>query len=127
MGTIKLTSKLFKEKVSNYEDLNEGQTQEWKYLGDKPAIIDFYAEWCSPCKVVAPILEELADEYEGKVVIYKVNVEEESDLAALFAVRSIPTFIYIPMTADLRTSTGAMSKSQLKDIIETLIKDESYA
>ena len=83
-----LTKETFLEKVFNFE-----KNKEWKFEGDKPAIIDFYADWCGPCKMVAPILEELSEEYEGKVDIYKVDTEAEQELSAAFAIRSIPSML----------------------------------
>ena len=88
------------------------------YLGDKPAIVDFYASWCGPCRMVAPILEELAGEYEGKIVVYKVNTEKEPDLAAAFGIRSIPSILFIPMSGKPQMLQGAMPKDAFKKAIE---------
>lgn len=119
MGTIHLTKADFLSKVANYEK----SPTEWKYLGDKPCIIDFYASWCGPCKTIAPILEELAKEYEGQLYIYKINTEEEQELAGAFGVRSIPTVIFCPMVAAPQMSQGAMPKeSFVKAINELLLK-----
>ena len=93
MKTIELTKADFLKKIVDYEK----NPEEWIYLGDKPAIIDFYASWCGPCKMVAPVLEELAAEYDGQIYVYKVNTEQEQELAALFNIRSIPSFLFIPM------------------------------
>ncbi|MDZ7738426.1 MAG: thioredoxin [Bacteroidales bacterium] len=90
---IHLTKEEFLTKVYNYE----ANSEEWVYEGDKPAIIDFYASWCPPCKIASPILEDLAKEYEGKIYVYKINTEEERELAAAFGISSIPTFMLIPM------------------------------
>ena len=90
MATIQITTEDFKNKVFNYET-----EKDWKYKGELPAIIDFYADWCGPCKVVAPVLEELSKEYEGKLLIYKVDTEAEQELAAVFGIQSIPTFILL--------------------------------
>ncbi|MDD4636351.1 MAG: thioredoxin, partial [Bacteroidales bacterium] len=95
--------------------------KEWKYLGDKPAVIDFYATWCGPCKAVAPIMEELAAEYAGKVLIYKVDVDKEPALAAAFGIQSIPTILFVPVTGKPQMSKGAMPKSSLKQAIEDIL------
>ncbi|MEG0456088.1 MAG: thioredoxin, partial [Bacteroides sp.] len=89
-----------------------------KYLGDKPALIDFYASWCGPCKTLSPILEELAAEYGDKIIIYKVDTEEEQELAASFGIRSIPTLLFVPMVGEPQMSQGAMPKAQLKEAID---------
>ena len=98
MKTIALTKADFLKKVADYEK----NPQEWKYLGDKPALIDFYASWCGPCKALAPVLEELAAEYGDRIYIYKVNTEEEQELAAAFGIRSIPTLLFVPMNGKPR-------------------------
>jgi thioredoxin 1 len=113
MATIKLTAQDFKDKVFNYEI-----EKEWKYNGALPAIIDFYADWCGPCKMVAPVLDELAAEYEGKVVIYKVDTETEMELASAFGIQSIPTFLFIPVGADPMIQPGAVPKKIFKEIID---------
>jgi len=119
MATIPLTTAEFKTKVA---DLNEN-SQEWKYLGDKPAIIDFYASWCGPCRMVAPILEEIADEYKGKIYVYKVDTEQEEELAAMFGIRSIPSILFVPMQGKPSMAMGAMSKNQfVKAIDDVLLK-----
>jgi thioredoxin len=117
MGTIHLTKADFLTKIANYET----NPNEWKYLGDKPAIIDFYADWCGPCRMVAPVLEELAREYDGKIYIYKVDTEAEAELAALFGIRSIPSLLFIPMNAEPQMTRGAMSKPQFKEIIDNVL------
>lgn len=118
---IELTKSEFLKKVVDYES----NPKEWKYLGDKPAIVDFYASWCGPCKMVAPILEELAKEYKDDIVIYKVNTENEKDLAGTFGIRSIPTILFIPMKGDPQVIMGAMPKPELRNIIENfLLKKE---
>ncbi len=117
MTTIQLTKADFLAKVADYET----NPQEWKYLGDRPALIDFYADWCGPCKAVAPVLEELAAEYGDSIYIYKVNVDKERDLAALFGVRSIPTLLFIPMDGDPQISQGAMPKASLKEAIDEVL------
>ncbi|MCU0380269.1 MAG: thioredoxin [Chitinophagaceae bacterium] len=113
MHTVKLTTAEFKEKVFNYET-----DQEWSYKGSVPAIIDFYADWCGPCKMVAPVLEELAKEYEGKLVIYKVDTEAEMELSAVFGIQSIPTFLFIPMEGLPMLQPGAFPKKVFKQVID---------
>ena len=121
MKTIELTKADFLTKVMDYE----ANPQEWKYLGDKPAIIDCYASWCGPCKMVAPILEELAEEYDGQIYIYKVNTEKEQELAAMFGIRSIPSILFIPMGEQPQMAMGAMPKSSFKEAIDkVLLKKE---
>lgn len=117
--TIKLTTEDFKQKVFDYT-----QSQEWKYEGNLPAIIDFYADWCGPCKMVAPVLEELAREYEGKLVIYKVDTEKEEELSAVFGIRSIPTFLFIPVNGAPMLQPGAFPKNVFKQVIEEQLLKE---
>jgi len=120
MGTIHLTKAEFLSKVSNYE----ANPTEWKYLGDKPCIIDFYASWCGPCKTIAPILEDLAKEYEGQIYIYKVDTEAEQDLAAAFGIRSIPTILFCPLGEAPQMAQGALPKDAFrKAITEVLLKN----
>ena len=113
MATIRLTTQDFKEKVFNYDT-----GKEWKYAGELPAIIDFYADWCAPCKMVAPILEELSEEYKDQIVIYKVDTEVEMELASVFGIRSIPTFLFIPVDGDPMMQPGAFPKNVFQQIIE---------
>jgi len=123
MATIKLSTKDFKEKVFDYET-----AQEWKYNGDVPAIIDFYADWCGPCKSVAPVLEELSEEYEGKLVIYKIDTEAEEELSSAFGIQSIPTFLFIPLSGNPMLQRGAFPKNVFKEVIENrLLKNEEKA
>jgi thioredoxin len=114
--TEHLTKEIFLKDVFNYET-----NQDWKYEGTLPAIIDFYADWCSPCKMVAPILEELSDEYKDKIKIYKVNTEEEQELAAAFGIRSIPSLLFIPLEGKPQMAQGAMPKSGFKEVIENVL------
>lgn len=111
--TIKLTTEEFKQRVFDYT-----KSQDWKYEGDLPAIIDFYADWCGPCKMVAPVLEELAKEYEGKLLVYKVDTEKEEELSAVFGIRSIPTFLFIPLSGAPMIQPGAFPKNVFKQVIE---------
>lgn len=114
---IHLTKAEFLDKVYNFEK----NPNEWKYEGDKPAIVDFYADWCGPCKMVAPILDELAKEYEGQIVIYKVDTEKEKDLAGAFGIRSIPSILFIPMTGEPQMAQGAMPKASFKKAIDEFL------
>ena len=111
--TIKLTTEEFKQKVFDYTN-----AEEWKYNGTLPAIIDFYADWCGPCKMVAPVLEELSKEYEGKLLIYKVDTEKEEEVAAVFGIRSIPTFLFIPVNGQPMIQPGALPKKAFQQVIE---------
>ncbi|MBW6534558.1 MAG: thiol reductase thioredoxin [Mariniphaga sp.] len=92
-GSILLTKNVFLQKVWDYEN----SPQEWTYKGDKPALIDFYADWCGPCKIASPILEEISHEYAGDIYVYKIDTEKEKELAAVFGIRGIPAFLYIPV------------------------------
>ena len=119
MATIHLTKAEFLSKVDNFE----ANPSEWKYLGDKPCIIDFYADWCGPCKAVAPILEDLAKEYEGQITIYKVDTEAEQELAGAFGIRSIPSILFCPMTGAPQMAQGALPKETFRNAIaEILLK-----
>lgn len=111
--TIKLTTEDFKQKVFDYT-----KNQEWKYEGTLPAIVDFYADWCGPCKMVAPVLEQLAKQYEGKLLIYKVDTEAEAELSAVFGIRSIPTFLFIPVEGAPMMQPGAFPKNVFEKVIE---------
>jgi thioredoxin len=113
MHTVKLSAEKFREEIFDYTS-----GQEWTYKGSTPAIIDFYADWCGPCRMVAPVLEELASEYAGKLVIYKVDTESEMELSALFGIQSIPTFLFIPMEGLPMIQPGAFPKNVFRQIIE---------
>jgi thioredoxin len=119
--TIHLTRADFLAKVANYET----NPEKWEYLGDKPCIIDFYADWCGPCKMVAPILEELAAEYEGEIYIYKVDTEAEQQLAADFGIRSIPSILFCPMNEAPQMAQGALPKDAFKQAIEEVLLKKS--
>ena len=114
-----LTKETFQKKVFNYE-----ASKDWKFEGDKPCIIDFYADWCGPCKQVAPVLEELAKEYEGKVDIYKIDTEDQQELAAAFGIRSIPSMLFCPKDDKPQMSVGALPKESIvtaiKDVLEVV-------
>ena len=112
-----LTKATFQEKVFNYE-----QNKEWKYEGKLPAIVDFWAEWCAPCRMVAPVLEELSKEYEGKINIYKVNTEHEQELASAFGIQSIPSLLFIPVDEQPQMAAGALPKDAFVKIIDEVLK-----
>ena len=116
---IHLTKAEFISKVANF---TANQT-DWKYLGDKPCVIDFYATWCGPCKMVAPILEDLASQYDGQIYIYKVDVDAEPEIAAAYGIQSIPTLFFCPMNGTPQISQGAMPKESFQKMItEVLLK-----
>jgi len=114
-----LTKETFKQKVFNYET-----NKEWKFEGDKPCLIDFYADWCGPCRMVAPILEELATEYDGKINIYKVDTEQERELAGMFGIQSIPSILFVPSEGQPQMSLGALPKDTFKKVFKDVLKVE---
>lgn len=121
MATEHLTKATFTEKVFNYE-----QNQDWKFEGQLPCIIDFYADWCGPCKMVAPILEELSTEYAGKINIYKIDTEAEQELAGVFGIRSIPSMLFCPVDGQPQMSVGALPRNSLIQAIDNvLLKNNS--
>jgi thioredoxin 1 len=111
-----LTKDTFLEKVYNFEE-----NKDWKYEGELPCIIDFYADWCMPCKMVAPVLEEISEEYSGKMHVYKVNTENEQELAAAFGIQSIPSLLFVPLEGKPQMAMGALPKesmvSAMKDVL----------
>ncbi len=109
-----LTKQTFLDKVFDYE-----KNKEWKFAGTLPAIVDFWAPWCGPCRAVGPVIEELSKEYDGKVDFYKVNTDEEQELAGVFGIRSIPSLLFIPKEGRPQMAVGALPKQQLKEIIDT--------
>lgn len=111
--TEHLTKETFLEKVFDYE-----KNQEWKYQGELPALIDFWAPWCGPCRMVGPILEELSEEYAGKIKVYKINTDEEQELGAVFGIRSIPSLLFVPVEGQPKMAVGALPKETLKQAIE---------
>jgi len=114
--TEHLTKATFLEKVFDYE-----KNKDWKYQGDTPCLIDFYADWCGPCKMVAPVLEELSEEYAGKVKIYKIDTEAEQELAAVFGIRSIPSLLFVPKDDHPQMAQGALPKNALKQAIDEIL------
>jgi thioredoxin 1 len=116
---VHLTAQDFRDKVFNYET-----SAEWKYVGGLPAIVDFYADWCQPCKMVAPVLEDLARDYAGKIMIYKVDTEKEQELASLFGIQSIPTILFIPKEGQPQAAMGALPRQTFDKVIkDVLLKD----
>jgi thioredoxin len=114
-----LTMDTFKQKVFDFE-----KNTEWKFEGTRPAIIDFYADWCGPCKMVAPILEELSKEYDGKLDIYKVDTESEQELASVFGIRSIPSLLFIPLNDKPQMAQGALPKESFKQAFKDVLNVE---
>ena len=114
-----LTKETFKERIYNFEE-----NKDWKFEGDKPVVIDFYAEWCGPCKTIAPILEDLSNEYDGKVDIYKVDTEDQHELATMFGIQSIPSVLFIPMGEQPQMSTGALPKETFVKAFSEVLKVE---
>ena len=120
-----LTKQTFLDKVFNYE-----QNREWKFEGDLPCVIDFYADWCGPCRITSPILEDLAKQYAGKINFYKVDVDREQELAAVFGVQSIPSFLFCPLKGAPTISSGIANSREatknlfIKQIEELLLKNQ---
>ena len=124
MEVVSLNKAEFLKKVYDFE----ANPNDWKFEGERPAIVDFYATWCGPCKALHPVLEELSKEYSGKVDIYQIDVDQEKELAAAFGIRSIPTLLLIPMKEEPRITQGALPKDQLKKAIdEFLLKQNNEA
>ena len=120
MKTTQMTKQTFIDKVMDYEK----NPQTWEFKGDKPVVIDFYATWCGPCKMMAPIMDQLAEEYDGKVDFYKVDTGTEEELASVFGIRSIPSFLLIPVKGSPIMTQGAMPKEQFKKMIDEKLLDE---
>ncbi len=114
-----LTKETFKEKVFNFE-----VNKEWKYEGTKPCMIDFYADWCGPCKMVAPVLEELQKEYGDNLVIYKVDTEDQQELAGMFGIQSIPSLLFVPLDGQPQMAMGALPKQTFVKAITDVLKVE---
>jgi len=118
-NVVHLTTEEFKEKVFNYE-----KNKEWKYEGELPAIIDFYADWCGPCKMVAPILNDIAKDYSGKIVVYKVDTESEKELASVFGISSIPTLLFVPKNGKPQAAKGALPRHSFDTAIKDILLKE---
>lgn len=117
MKPIAMTRADFLQKVADYER----NPDTWHYLGDKPAVIDFYASWCGPCRALAPILDELAAKYGEEIYVYKIDVDSEQELAAVFGIRSIPTLLFIPTEGNPRMVTGMQPKNVLEQQIREIL------
>ncbi len=115
-----LTKDKFLKEIFDYEN-----NKEWKYEGTLPAVIDFYADWCQPCKMVAPIIEELSTEYEGKVNFFKIDTEAEQELAGAFGVQSIPSLLFIPVNGKPQMAAGALPKASFVEVIEKELLSEA--
>ena len=111
-----LTMESFKEKVFDFDT-----NKEWKFEGELPCIIDFYADWCGPCKMVAPVLEELSQEYAGKINVYKIDTEKEQELASMFGIRSIPSLLFVPKSGQPQMAMGALPKTAFVDAISSVL------
>ena len=118
MATINLTKDGFLRRIADFES----NPNEFKFLGDKPALIDFFAPWCGPCKMLSPVLDELSEEYAGKIDIYKVNIDNEEELAEIFGIRSVPTLLFVPIEGSPLRTMGAMPKLQLKELLDRISK-----
>lgn len=123
MATVHLTETEFSTKVARLGDV-AGQ---WRFLGKRPAIVDFHATWCGPCRALAPVLEELSEEYAGRIDIYKVDIDRERTLAAAFGVRSVPTLLFIPIVGSPQMAAGALPKQTLREAIEQLLLKQPAA
>ncbi len=118
--TEHLTKESFLEKVFDFT-----KNEEWNYKGELPCIIDFWADWCQPCKMIGPILEELSEEYEGKIKVYKVNTEEQQELAGAFGIKSIPSLLFCPVNEKPQMAVGALPKESLKEAIQNVLLKET--
>ncbi|MHB9154242.1 MAG: thioredoxin [Endomicrobiales bacterium] len=117
-----LTLESFKEKVFDFES-----KKEWEFKGKLPAIIDFYADWCGPCKMVGPVLEALAEDYKGRIAVYKLNTDEQQELAGLFGISSIPSILFIPREGKPQMAVGALPREALVKAISDVLKVEKDA
>jgi thioredoxin len=119
-GAIKMTKADFLKRVMDYEK----DATEWNYIGDKPALIDFYADWCGPCKIASPVLDELAKEYHGEIYVYKIDTDVERELASLFGIRSIPSFLFIPSEGQPTMTSGiARTPEETKEMFRKMIDE----
>ncbi|OGR52791.1 MAG: thioredoxin [Elusimicrobia bacterium GWA2_62_23] len=111
-----INTETFKAKIFDFE-----KNKEWKFSGDRPCIVDFYADWCGPCKMIAPVLEELSKKYEGKLDVYKINTDQEQELAGAFGIQSIPSLLFIPMAGKPQMAQGALPKETLEKVIADVL------
>nr|WP_321408035.1 thioredoxin [uncultured Carboxylicivirga sp.] len=118
-GVIHLNAQSFKQYVFDYE-----KNQTWKYEGKVPAILDFYADWCGPCKMLSPVLQELQKEYDGKIQVYKINTDKERELASTFGIRSLPTIVFVPLEGDPQAAMGFRPKADMETMIKEILKVE---
>ena len=107
-----ITAEAFKTKVFDYS-----RNEEWKFSGERPCIVDFYADWCGPCKMLSPVLAELAEKYSGKLDVYKVNTDEEQELSSVFGIQSIPTLLFVPASGKPQVARGVLPKENLEEVI----------
>lgn len=117
INIVNLTDDSFKQLVFNYE-----KNKEWKYEGNKPAIIDFYADWCAPCRQLSPLVEDLAKQYSGKIVVYKVDTEKEGKLTQILGIQALPTLLFIPMEGKPQVTMGALPKESLEQAVNQVLK-----
>jgi thioredoxin 1 len=115
-----ITTEEFKELIYNFEE----NPDKWVYKGDKPAIVDYFADWCQPCKAIGPILEDLSEQYEGKLDIFKVNVDDNPELAQAFGIQSIPSLLFVPMNEQPQMAMGALPKESFNKVINETLKVE---
>lgn len=120
--STKLNTAEFKQKVFDYE-----KNKEWKFEGELPAIVDFYADWCGPCKMVSPVLDKIAEEYAGSLEVFKVNTDEEQELSAVFGIQSIPTILFIPKDGQPQAAMGALPKATIEKVIKDVLKVETQS
>lgn len=116
----KLTTAAFKEKVFDFE-----ANKEWKYQGEIPCIVDFYADWCGPCRMVGPVLEQISKDYAGKLNVYKVNTDEEQELAGAFGIQSIPSILFVPAKGQPQMAAGALPRQALEKAIKEVLEVEA--
>jgi thioredoxin len=117
---IKIDKAQFKAQIMDYEK----NPKDWKYAGKLPCIVDFYADWCGPCRIASPVLEELAQKYKGRIVVYKVNTDQERELSTVFGISGIPAFLYVPQVGNPTMTSGiARTPEATKEQFEKMIND----